>query len=304
MARAADRSAARAGHPPHRRPRPRDPVLDARQPPRRLRGSARRRPVRGQRRARASKLCRAARHRRPSSRTTRRLQPPSGAMPTSSARPVQVLGSSALALPRAEPFDLIFADPPYAPGSGTAAVQAVDKCRLARARRLDERRDQPRRPGRPSRPRSSRRCAMSAARGLRFCGLSLSRLPDFVDLGAQPPTDRRRRGLAGGLHRFAGAPAARAAVVKPCSASAASAAVAATATSSATSGLCSSFTNASLASKLLSGARSSAATARRYARNRCTGLLRAAALRAAAPSAAARCLLRHFIAPVTKALDA
>lgn len=38
---------------------------------------------------------------------------------------VQVLGGSALALPRSEPFDLIFADPPYAAGSGTAAVRAV-----------------------------------------------------------------------------------------------------------------------------------------------------------------------------------
>jgi 16S rRNA (guanine966-N2)-methyltransferase len=38
---------------------------------------------------------------------------------------VQILGGSALALPRSEPFDLVFADPPYAPGSGTAAVRAV-----------------------------------------------------------------------------------------------------------------------------------------------------------------------------------
>ena len=39
---------------------------------------------------------------------------------------VQVLGGSALALPRSEPFDLVLADPPYAPGSGTAAVVAVN----------------------------------------------------------------------------------------------------------------------------------------------------------------------------------
>ncbi|MES2137264.1 MAG: 16S rRNA (guanine(966)-N(2))-methyltransferase RsmD [Pseudomonadota bacterium] len=39
---------------------------------------------------------------------------------------VQLLGGSALALPRADPFDLILADPPYSPGSGTAAVQAVN----------------------------------------------------------------------------------------------------------------------------------------------------------------------------------
>jgi 16S rRNA (guanine966-N2)-methyltransferase len=38
---------------------------------------------------------------------------------------IRVLGGSALALARSEPFDLIFADPPYAPGSGSAAVQAV-----------------------------------------------------------------------------------------------------------------------------------------------------------------------------------
>ena len=38
---------------------------------------------------------------------------------------VQILGGSALALPKSEPFDLVLVDPPYAPGSGTAAVQAV-----------------------------------------------------------------------------------------------------------------------------------------------------------------------------------
>jgi 16S rRNA (guanine966-N2)-methyltransferase len=38
---------------------------------------------------------------------------------------IQVIGGSALSLPGSEPFDLIFADPPYAAGSGTAAVQAV-----------------------------------------------------------------------------------------------------------------------------------------------------------------------------------
>jgi 16S rRNA (guanine966-N2)-methyltransferase len=36
-----------------------------------------------------------------------------------------VLAASALALPRSEPFDLILADPPYAEGSGTAAVRVV-----------------------------------------------------------------------------------------------------------------------------------------------------------------------------------
>ena len=38
---------------------------------------------------------------------------------------IQILGGSALSLPRSEPFDLIFADPPYERGSGTAVVAAV-----------------------------------------------------------------------------------------------------------------------------------------------------------------------------------
>lgn len=40
---------------------------------------------------------------------------------------IQLRGGSALALPAAEPFDLIFADPPYAAGSGSSAVEAVAK---------------------------------------------------------------------------------------------------------------------------------------------------------------------------------
>jgi len=39
----------------------------------------------------------------------------------------RVLGGSALPLPTSEPFDLIFADPPYAEGSGSAAVDAVQR---------------------------------------------------------------------------------------------------------------------------------------------------------------------------------
>ena len=39
----------------------------------------------------------------------------------------QVLGGSALALPRSDPFDLIFADPPYTEGSGGAVVASVLK---------------------------------------------------------------------------------------------------------------------------------------------------------------------------------
>jgi 16S rRNA (guanine966-N2)-methyltransferase len=38
---------------------------------------------------------------------------------------IRILRSSALALPRSDPFHLILADPPYARGSGTAAVKAV-----------------------------------------------------------------------------------------------------------------------------------------------------------------------------------
>ena len=37
----------------------------------------------------------------------------------------RLMSSSAFALPPSEPFDLIFADPPYGRGSGTAAVRAV-----------------------------------------------------------------------------------------------------------------------------------------------------------------------------------
>jgi 16S rRNA (guanine966-N2)-methyltransferase len=40
---------------------------------------------------------------------------------------VLILPGSALALPRSEPFDLVFADPPYGPGSGSAVVEAVAK---------------------------------------------------------------------------------------------------------------------------------------------------------------------------------
>ena len=40
---------------------------------------------------------------------------------------VRVIAGSALALPRSDPFDLILADPPYARGSGSAAVHAILK---------------------------------------------------------------------------------------------------------------------------------------------------------------------------------
>jgi 16S rRNA (guanine966-N2)-methyltransferase len=38
-----------------------------------------------------------------------------------------VLGGSALSLPRSEPFDLIFADPPYAQDAGTSVIEAVER---------------------------------------------------------------------------------------------------------------------------------------------------------------------------------
>jgi len=38
---------------------------------------------------------------------------------------VRVICGSALSLPPAEPFDLIFADPPYAAGSGSAVVHSI-----------------------------------------------------------------------------------------------------------------------------------------------------------------------------------
>jgi 16S rRNA (guanine966-N2)-methyltransferase len=38
---------------------------------------------------------------------------------------IQLLSASALALPRSEPFNLVFADPPYGEGSGSAVVRSV-----------------------------------------------------------------------------------------------------------------------------------------------------------------------------------
>ena len=38
---------------------------------------------------------------------------------------VELLSASALTLPKSEPFDLIFADPPYAAGSGDAVVKST-----------------------------------------------------------------------------------------------------------------------------------------------------------------------------------
>ena len=41
------------------------------------------------------------------------------------AERIRILGGSALALPRSEPVELVFADPPYTPGSGSRIVKAV-----------------------------------------------------------------------------------------------------------------------------------------------------------------------------------
>ena len=146
----------------------------------------------------------------------------------------------------ADPFDLVFADPPYA-WAPARAVEAVDpRRRLAGPRRLDERRDKTRRRGRSGVFRAHGRRAMWARAGFRFCA-ALSGLPDLFELIAEPPADRRRGGLAGFLDRLAGALAAASLppLANPCSASEASAAVAATATSSATNGLCMSLISAS-----------------------------------------------------------
>jgi 16S rRNA (guanine966-N2)-methyltransferase len=40
---------------------------------------------------------------------------------------IRILSGSALALPQAAPFDLVFADPPYGDGAGTAVVEAIEK---------------------------------------------------------------------------------------------------------------------------------------------------------------------------------
>jgi 16S rRNA (guanine966-N2)-methyltransferase len=41
------------------------------------------------------------------------------------ANRIQILGGSALVLVRCDPFDLVFADPPYGPTAGSAIVHAV-----------------------------------------------------------------------------------------------------------------------------------------------------------------------------------
>jgi len=48
---------------------------------------------------------------------------------------IEVIGGSALALPRAEPFDLILADPPYALGEEASLLRALSQGALSPARR-------------------------------------------------------------------------------------------------------------------------------------------------------------------------
>lgn len=48
-------------------------------------------------------------------------------MSLDAAARISMRAMSAATLPAAQPFDLVFADPPYEPGSGTAAAHAVAK---------------------------------------------------------------------------------------------------------------------------------------------------------------------------------
>jgi len=50
-------------------------------------------------------------------------------MALGAAAKISMRATSATALPPAVPFDLILADPPYEPGSGTAVAEAVAKGR-------------------------------------------------------------------------------------------------------------------------------------------------------------------------------
>ena len=153
----------------------------------------------------ASKRCRAARPMRRSSRMIRR---PAAVIRRNAEKlgaAVQMLGGSALALPSAEPFDLIFADPPYAPGSGSAVVAAVAQPDwLAPGGWLSVETSR-RRSRRSRRLSKSTRAVRSAARGLRCLRRRLASrgVADFVDFGAEPAPNRSGRRLAGFLDRLA-----------------------------------------------------------------------------------------------------
>lgn len=51
----------------------------------------------------------------------------SNALKLDASERIDILKGSAFALPPAAPFDVIFADPPYAPGAGSALVASVEK---------------------------------------------------------------------------------------------------------------------------------------------------------------------------------
>ena len=53
-------------------------------------------------------------------------QPPPPS-PTATAAPTATIAPSATALPPTQGYDLVFADPPYAPGSGSTVAEAVAK---------------------------------------------------------------------------------------------------------------------------------------------------------------------------------
>ena len=168
------------------RPGSRDLVLDARQPPRLVRGPARRRPVRRQRRVGTGSAIPRRRARQTfvenDARAAAAIKANASAL--GALDRVQILGGSALVLPKSAPFDLVFADPPYAPGSGTAAVGRSPP--PTGSRPTVGWRSKPREPTPSSRePGQSMRPAMSAAPGLRFCArFSLfRRLLDFLEFG-------------------------------------------------------------------------------------------------------------------------
>ena len=51
----------------------------------------------------------------------------SNAQKLGASEQIEILNGSALALPGRDPCDLIFADPPYAAGAGTAVVASIDR---------------------------------------------------------------------------------------------------------------------------------------------------------------------------------
>jgi N6-adenine-specific methylase len=126
MAWPANRRAARADHAPDRRPRPRNAVLNAREPARQLRDLRVADLFAGSGALGLEALSRGA-----TSATFVESDPKAAATIRRNAdklgASIHLLSGSALSLPRSEPFDLIFTDAPYAADSGTAVVTAVLK---------------------------------------------------------------------------------------------------------------------------------------------------------------------------------